>query len=138
MSKAATSVLQAAVKTGQELVQQEHKLHCRAVLQTAHCEAEMIASEQLASLLSDMPAMQKRTLSWIIEGESSGWLTVLLLVSEGYDLLATQFRDQLAMRYHREPVSLPSICDGCGASFSLQHGLDCKKDELVKQGHDGL
>ena len=35
-------------------------------------------------------------------------------------------------------MSLPSACDGCGAAFSLQHGLDCANGSLVKSGHDGL
>ena len=53
---------------------------------------------------------------------------------------ATQFRDQPAIHYHRVPIGLPAQCDGCGAPFSLQHGLDCKKRGLVpvKRGHGNL
>ena len=40
-------------------------------------------------------------------------------------LLATEFRDALALRYLHTPPGLPSQCDGCRESFSLQHGLDC-------------
>ena len=63
---------------------------------------------------------------------------MLPLAADGYDLSATQFRDQLAIRYHHEPAGLPSVCDGCGAPFSLQHGLDCAKGGLVKKGHNDL
>ena len=84
-----------------------------------------------AEVLARMPAAQQRTLSRIISGEASGWLTVLLLADENYDLSATQFRDQLALRYHCQPLALPTTCDGCGAPFSLQHGLDCAKGVLI-------
>ena len=60
-----------------------------------------------------------------MKGGASGWLTVLPLREDGYDLSATQFRDQLNIRYHRAP-------------FCLQHGLDCPKGGLVKKSHNDL
>ena len=97
------------------------------------------AQNQLSSqLLLELPAVQRRTLHRIVKGGASGWLTVLPLREEGYDMSATQFRDQLVIRYHHEPSGLPASCDGCGAPFSLQHGLDCAKGGLVKKGHNDL
>ena len=62
-----------------------------------------------------------------MKSEASTWLTVLPLQQDGYDLSATQFRDQLAIRYGREPTGLQSACDGCGAPFSLQHSLTARR-----------
>ena len=42
----------------------------------------------------------------------------------------------LAIRYLRHPADLPACCDGCGADFTLQHGMDCKKGGLVIQRHN--
>ena len=88
--------------------------------------------------LADMPVASQRTLKRIVKGEASGWLTVLPLQADGYDMTTTQFYNQLVIRYHHEPASLPTTCVGCGAPFSLQHGLDCAKGGLVKEGHNDL
>ena len=60
----------------------------------------------------------------------SGWLTVLPISQNHYDLTAQEFRDALALRYRKPLQNVPSSCDGCGASFSLDHTLVCRKGGL--------
>ena len=38
----------------------------------------------------------------------------------------------------RDPTDLPSKCDDCGASLTLQHALDCKVGGLVIQRHNEI
>ena len=88
--------------------------------------------------MDSMLPLQKRTLSRTVKGNTSGWLTVLPLRREGNDMYATQFRDQLAIRYDQQPIALPMHCDGCGGKFSLQQGVDCAKGGLIKWCHNDL
>ena len=133
ISKEATSVLQEAIQTGEEINIAEHTTKCRATVRNAIKKKEEAQNQLSSQLLLELPAGQRRTLHRIVKGDASGWLTVLPLREEGYDMSATQFQDQLAIRYHHEPSGLPASCDGRGAPFSLQHGLDCAKGGLVKK-----
>ena len=49
---------------------------------------------------------------------------------------AQEFRDGLALRYKKPLLSLPSVCDGCGAPFSIEHALDCRFGGLVTRRHN--
>ena len=49
-----------------------------------------------------------------------------------------EFRDSLHLRYARAPPNLPNHCDGCGAKFSIAHGLECKKGGLVILCHNEI
>ena len=53
-------------------------------------------------------------------------------------LSAVEFRDALAIHYERPLMRKPatSICDGCGAPYSLVHAIDCKKGGLVTQRYN--
>ena len=53
-----------------------------------------------------------------------------------YHHFATEFRDSLALRYHRPLLRLPALCDGCGSQFSTGHALECRKGGLVIQRHE--
>ena len=56
----------------------------------------------------------------------------------GTELSSQEFRDALLMRYSITPPDLPQNCDGCGARFSLQHALGCKKGGLVILRHNDV
>ena len=77
----------------------DHTNHCQQVTR----QASLSRAEQKASLsdhlLADLPKPEHKTLSQIVKGNASGWLTVLPLRQEGYNLSATQFRGQLAIKY---------------------------------------
>ena len=65
------------------------------------------------------------------------WLTILPTACHHFiNLSATEFRDALTVRYHRPILKVPVTCDGCGATFSYKHALDCKKGGLVTRRHN--
>ena len=136
-SRAATEVIQTAIKTGDGVCMANHEQHCSSVLRDARAHCTKREKALLSSLLAEMPYDKRRTLKRITDGEASGWLTVLPLASEGFDLCGTQFRDQLALRYNHTPASFDKSC-GCGERFSVQHALDCKNGGLVRRSHNDV
>ena len=110
-------------------------MRCRTVISAWMKEKETDQKRLFDQLLVDMPVVLQHTLCRIVKGEASGWLTVLPLQADGYDMTALQFHDQLAIQDHHEPAMFPTVCD---APFSLQHGLDWAKGGLVKKGHNDL
>jgi len=65
-------------------------------------------------------------------------LSVLPLARSQFDLSAQEFCDCLALHYKKPLLSLPCVCDGCGASFyiSIEHALDCCFGGLVSHRHN--
>ena len=66
----------------------------------------------------------------------SGWLTVSPTSQDHFDLTAQEFRDTLALRYRKPVLNVPSGCDGCGAPFSLDNALVCRKGGLIIRRHN--
>lgn len=69
-------------------------------------------------------------------GDNGAWLTMNPLEFNGTELSATEFRDNLALRYGMDPIILPTKCDGCDSEYSIEHALRCKKGGLVHQRHN--
>ena len=80
--------------------------------------------------------MQQRAILRAKDGNISSWLSVLPLARSQFDLSAQEFRDGLALRYRKPLLSLPSVCDGCGTLFSVEHSLDCCFGGLVTSRHN--
>ena len=70
-----------------------------------------------------------------IDGKTSAWLTVIPMAYHHFDLSATEFRDSLALRYHRPLLRLPALFN---SQFSTGHALDCRKGGLVIQRHNEI
>lgn len=88
----------------------------------------------LADIVAAIPCDDRRT---IMRGKDTGqWLSVLPSQVNGTELSADEFRDNVMLRYAREPVHLPTHCDGCHKKFSVRHALECKKGGLVISRHD--
>ena len=92
----------------------------------------------LNSVLQTFDNNKKRAIQRGIDGKTSAWLTVIPMAYHHFDLSATEFRDSLALRYHRPLLRLPALCDGCGSQFSTGHALDCRKGGLVIQRHNEI
>ena len=70
--------------------------------------------------------------------ECGSWLTTMPDTLNGTDLEADEFRDALRLRYGLAPTNLPQQCEGCGAKFTVEHALSCKKGGMVLARHNDL
>jgi len=127
-----------AIKNRHKMDVHEHNEHARKASKDSKAERENRFEVQSETIVEQLPVKLNKVLKRILDGRMSAWLSVLPIAQDGFDLSAQQFRDQLAIRYGREPLNLPSCCDGCDHVFSLQHALDWKQGGLVKKGHDNL
>ena len=67
---------------------------------------------------------------------TGAWVSMIPNRLNGTMLSAEEWRDNARLRCDMRPNDLCSHCDGCGAGFTVEHGLSCKKGGLVVQRHD--
>ena len=70
--------------------------------------------------------------------ETGAWLTAIPDRMSGTELSFQEWHDNISLRYGMVPRGLPRKCDGCGAGFTVEHGLNCKKGGLVSLRHNDV
>ena len=80
--------------------------------------------------------LQQRAVLRAKEFNLSGWLSALSLARDQFDLSPQEFQDALALRYRKPMLNLPGCCDGYGATFTIDHALDCCFGGLVTRWHN--
>ena len=93
-------------------------------------------NEEFGQLLPLFDSKRQQAISRVKDGNISSWLSVLPLVRSQFDLSAQEFRDGLALLHRKPLLSLPAVCNGCGAPFSIKHALDCCFGSLVTRRHN--
>ena len=78
----------------------------------------------------------QRALNRAKDFSTGPWLSSFPSVKNDTVLSPQEFRNGLAMRYNKPLLNLPGSCDGCGAAFSLDHGLNCAKGGNVIRRHN--
>jgi len=133
-SKECTAVLTNALLTGEgwHINDHQHAMHAGRV--DARLRNSTSHQASLDLLATSMTPLQLRRTE---RGKKTGgWLSIIPDIVNGMSLSKGAFRDSLRMRYGLELVDLPKKCDGCGAKFSVEHALGCKKGGLVTVRHN--
>ena len=95
--------------------------------------------ESLRKFDASIPALGERTqrsLRSAKDFSTRAWLSAMPSEKNDTVLSAREFRDGLALRYNKPLLALPGVCDGCGKSFSLDHGLICPNGGNIIRRHN--
>ena len=93
-------------------------------------------TDLFSAICSKLDPLHARAVQRAKTNDLSGWLSVMPMERNNFDLTAQEFRDALAIRYKKPLLSIPPFCDGCGSPSSLDHFLICKKGGLITQRHN--
>lgn len=70
--------------------------------------------------------------------EMGQWLSAIPSQIDGTVLSADEFWDGLALQYGQIPRNLPTCCDSCGAAFTVEHAMSCKKGRSLSNATSTL
>ena len=137
-SRRLTNPIVEALTLNTDLDFDEFHHHYYTVHQEVTKERDISAENTFGDCFSGLSTAQQRAVSRAKDEKISFWLNVIPTSKHHFDLSAQEFRDALALRYKKPLLCVPSICDGCGASFDLSHALICRKGGLVTQRHNEI
>ncbi|KAL7529366.1 hypothetical protein ACHAXR_002932 [Thalassiosira sp. AJA248-18] len=89
----------------------------------------------LVQLEDDKPALEKQ---YLRASNSGHWLNTIPNRLNGNQLSAEKFRDLLRLQENLKPLVMPSTCNSCGASMTVDHALWCNTGGLVHIRHDDV
>jgi len=135
-SKEASSVLVKALVEGTELSLAGHRASVKKASALARLSKKMDEEATVAVRKGQANAKEKKRLSRI--AGCGAWLTRLPTRFEGNQVTEEEWHDNVSLRYGLRPIHLPQQCDGCGANFTVEHALNCKKGGLVTWRHNDV
>ena len=130
-----TEVLTQSLVRGSQLQVQTYRDGLTGVRCNQRTQRQADAAEMRKSLQAAMPGHARL----IGRATKTGaWLTTAPSTTNGTELSAEEFRDNLSLRFGMIPSNLPATCDGCGGQFNVSHALKCKKGGLITIRHDDV
>ena len=122
-----------------QIVAQSHQSPIQSVVRTLQQHAQKTRDddlwERLTELQNSLPEKIQRALELANEKGASSWLTVIPVKDLDFTLNKREFRGAIRLRYDWSIPDRPSVCV-CGASFSLDHAMVCKRGGFVIQRHN--
>ncbi len=130
------SHLLAAIRGVDKFRTADHKAVIHGVKAELKSRNQAKYEKELTSIVANFSCDDRRT---ILRGKDTGqWLSAVPSLVNGTELARQEFRDALLLRLALSPRDLESHCDGCGAKFSVRHGLACKHGGLVISRHNEI
>ena len=112
----------------------ESHFECVAVHKVDHRQCiSRPFKDEFGQVLSFFDSLQQRTILCAKDSNISSWLSVLPFARDQFDLSAQEFCDGLALLYKKPLLSMPSVCDRCGAH---EQSLDCRFGGLIGFRHN--
>jgi hypothetical protein len=102
-----------------------------SVMRTERAEKDKAVLKNLAEQGGAKVKKRLERMEW-----NGAWLSAIPDRMSGTVLSREEWLDNVYLRYGLQLRNLPRMCDGCGKSFSVEHGLGCKTGGLVGARHN--
>jgi hypothetical protein len=135
-STEATDLLVQSLLSNSPLYNEAHAGCVRAAGNAARKERIAAGNKVVASLGKVRGPKVRKSLERM--KETGVWLTAIPDRLSGTALSYQEWHDNISLRYGKTPNGLPRKCDGCGAGFTMEHELNCKKGGLVSLRHNDV
>ena len=135
-SEECVSYLTTSLRLGNEIDVDRHAKIARNARNIATADRDVDEKSSLTTWATDGGKIEEHRLE---RAQASGaWLTAVPNQLNGTLLNKEEFSDNFRYRFGFQPLNLPEYCDGCGETFSTEHGLNCKKGGLVNARHEDV